>query len=112
PSPVYFLDLALFGRRELRSIFQMPETGETVVVTKNREYDAANQIYKVNLYFRFSSQPDELYEEHYMRLFFPQELEALLRHNNFVVREKFGNYAWEKYTSDSVKQIVICNKIN
>jgi len=40
--------------------------------------------------------------------FFPQEIDALLQYNNFLIEHKYGNYREEEFSSDVWKQLIIC----
>jgi hypothetical protein len=40
--------------------------------------------------------------------FFPQEIDALLQYNNFLIEHKSGNYREEEFSSDVWKQLIIC----
>jgi hypothetical protein len=43
-----------------------------------------------------------------MRQFFPQEIEALLWYNGFVLEQKYGSYEEETFGSASPKQLIVC----
>lgn len=45
------------------------------------------------------------------RCFYPQEIDMLLRYNNFNIVNKYGDFKKGKFTSDSKKQIFVCNKL-
>ncbi|MBI5544993.1 MAG: hypothetical protein HY901_13970 [Deltaproteobacteria bacterium] len=42
-----------------------------------------------------------------LRLYFPQELDALLERNGFLVLHKFGSFEEERFESRSRHQIVV-----
>ena len=42
-----------------------------------------------------------------MRVYFPQELEALLSCAGFIIEEKYGDYDLSPFTSASQKQLVV-----
>ncbi|MDX2109083.1 MAG: hypothetical protein SFY80_02465 [Verrucomicrobiota bacterium] len=42
-----------------------------------------------------------------MRIYFPQELKALLRYTGFEVSEKFGGYEKEPFSTTSSKELII-----
>jgi SAM-dependent methyltransferase len=56
-----------------------PEGKGTVVVTENNVYDRASQINHIKLFYKLPGQEEELVEDLLMRIYFPQELDALLR---------------------------------
>lgn len=43
-----------------------------------------------------------------MRIYFPQELDALLKYNGFAIESKFGDYVEKPFTSDSPHQLIAC----
>jgi hypothetical protein len=45
-----------------------------------------------------------------MRIYFPRELDALLKYNGFRIEEKLGNYDGSPFESYSPQQIAICEK--
>jgi hypothetical protein len=45
-----------------------------------------------------------------MRMYFPQELDALLKYNGFVIEHKFGDYEQAAFGSASEKQLIVCAK--
>ena len=42
-----------------------------------------------------------------MRIIFPQELDAIIKYNGFVLVEKFGDYDGSRFLADSPKQLAI-----
>ena len=47
-----------------------------------------------------------------MRIFFPQELDALLRNNGFQIEHKYGDYDETPFKPDSPKQIIVCRAVS
>jgi ubiquinone/menaquinone biosynthesis C-methylase UbiE len=85
-----------------------PDGKGTVVVTENNVYDRASQVNHIKLFYRLPGQEDELVEELKMRIYFPQELDALLKYNGFVIESKFGDYDEKPFASDSPHQLIVC----
>ncbi len=50
------------------------------------------------------------YEELNLRMFFPQELDAMLEYNGFSIEDKFGDYEETPFASSTELQLVICSK--
>lgn len=69
-------------------------------------YDPATQVNHVTTFTRRSSSPEEVGHLS-MRMYFPQELDALVRHNGFEIRQKFGGYQEDPFAADSEKQLLI-----
>jgi SAM-dependent methyltransferase len=70
--------------------FTDPHSGEQVVMTLRSRYDAATQIKHNQLYRRVGEGPIEPDGELSMRIYYPQELDALLWYNGFAIEHKQG----------------------
>ena len=93
--------------RVLFSAYPDPDGKGTFVVTYQNEVDLSRQINNAKLFFQLIEQKKEIIQEVPYRLFFPQELEALLKYNGFTVESKFGSHNKEPFTSQSPNHIVI-----
>lgn len=109
PSLKYFNEIFLSHQRDVDSIFQAPDGKGTIVVTRIREYDAEQQILTRKMFFRFPGHTEDFVEELKLRCYFPKELEALFKYNDFIVESKFGNYDGTAFTSESPQQIIVCS---
>lgn len=67
-----------------------PDSGEQVVMTHRSWYDADTQIKHNQLLRRVGEGPVEPDGELTMRMYFPQELDALLWYNGFAIEHKYG----------------------
>jgi SAM-dependent methyltransferase len=67
-----------------------PDSGEQVVMTQRSRYDADTQIKHHRLFRRVGHGPIEPDGELAMRIYFPQELDALLWYNGFAIERKDG----------------------
>ncbi|MFX0056086.1 MAG: class I SAM-dependent methyltransferase [Candidatus Hermodarchaeota archaeon] len=83
-----------------------PDGNGTVTITESNKYDSATQINKLQLHFKLGER-EETHSVN-MRMFFPQELDALLYYNGFEIEQKYGGYDGQPFDSDSGVQIVIC----
>ena len=79
-----------------------------VVVTGSNAYDKLTQISYFKSYYNIENK--EVVRSVKLRMFFPQELDALLHYNGFKIDHKYGTYKEEQFNSDSIRQIVICHK--
>lgn len=86
-----------------------PDKKGTVVITENNIYDAVNQINRIKWYYKINNK-EEYIEELNMRIFYPQELNALLHYNGFIIESRFGNYNMEPFVTTSKKQLLVCYK--
>lgn len=87
--------------------FLHPDTGEQVVVTESSAYDAATQINHIRWFWRFGGRDEEVVSDLPMRVYFPQELDALLSCAGFVIEEKYGDYDLAPFTTTSQKQLIV-----
>lgn len=96
------------NERFYNSEYEDPEGMGTVKVYESNEYDSALQVNKVKFYYQLPGETEETIEELPMRMFFPQELDALLRYNGFEIETKYGDYQDAPFSSKSPKQMVVC----
>jgi len=83
-----------------------PDTGEAVSVTETSAYDAATQVNHIRWHWRYAG-GRETVSDLPMRVYFPQELDALLSCAGLVVEEKYGDYDLSPFTSASKKQLIV-----
>jgi SAM-dependent methyltransferase len=95
-------------RRYAVGQYQDRKGNSQVFVTEEVSYDAASQINHIRWFFRDESNNEETVLSFEMRQFFPQEIDALLWYNDFLVEHKYGNYHEEEFSSDAWKQLIIC----
>ena len=81
------------------------DTGQEVQVTQSYRYEADTQIARMVHYRRDS---DEIVGGLNLRMYFPQELDALLQYNGMRVKEKFGNWERDSFGPDSRLQLYFC----
>ena len=79
-----------------------------VKVTGSHAYDKLTQISHFKSYYKMDDK--EIVKSAKLRMFFPQELDALLYYNGFTIERKFGTYEEEPFKSDSNHQIIICHR--
>ena len=84
-----------------------PDGRGTVVVTENNTYDADTQINRMRWYYKVGEE-QEYVEPLDLRMFYPQELDALLHYNGFTVEAKFGDFDETAFASTSLTQVVVC----
>jgi SAM-dependent methyltransferase len=83
-----------------------PDGGGKVLITENNVYDAATQVNHIKWYYRVGESAGERVAELNMRIFFPQELDALLRAGGFEIEAKYGDFDESPFGSASPKQII------
>ncbi|HXG83026.1 MAG TPA: class I SAM-dependent methyltransferase [Pyrinomonadaceae bacterium] len=78
-----------------------------IVLTENVFYDAATQTNHLQWHYKNQFIKEEQTVTFTMRQFFPQELDALFRYNDFRIEHKYGDFDESAFTSDSPKQIIV-----
>ena len=105
------LDILLHNPQDRFPLREYPDPhGKgTVVVTQSNEYDATSQINKIHFYYQLPKLREEVVERLDLRMYFPQELDALLKHNGFNLEEKAGDYGGGSFQSSSSMQLIVCS---
>lgn len=109
PSNEFLLDLLLFGgKRVLDGIYPSPDGKGNIVSTMTQEYDSQEHLLTYNFFFNVPGEPEEIVEKLPVRLYFPREMEALLKYNGFAIEHWFGDYDRSPYNAESPYMIVTC----
>jgi hypothetical protein len=87
-----------------------PDSGEQVVITQCSWYDAATQIKHNQLYKRAGKGLVEPDGELTMRMYFPQELDALFWYNGFAIEHKYGGNDRRPFDAQSTMQFCILKR--
>ena len=95
------------GRQYPHSSYDDPDGRGRIEITENNVYDPASQINTVRLYFRL---PDGGTARHDLicRMWFPQEIDAIVKYNGFEIEHKYGDYDESAFRAESPKQIAVC----
>jgi len=96
-------------KRYPASTYPNPDGKGMIEITENNVYDEATQVNRIKWYYKIENQEEEIEEELNLRIFYPQEIDALLKYNGFTIEEKFGDYDMAPFKSGSPKQIIICS---
>lgn len=84
-----------------------PDGKGRIVVTETRSYDVATQV-NHSLWRYTNRDTQENWEIPFsLRMFYPQEINALLRYNGFAIENKFGWYDESPYGDASPKQLIV-----
>lgn len=86
-----------------------PEGRGRIVVAESYVYEPDTQIKRVTYWYAVPGTDELIPGELNLRMFFPQELDALITYNGFAIEDKFGSYDGTVFDSTSEKQIVICS---
>ena len=107
PDPV---ELARDPRKVYR-VGKVPLPGRSGLyhVRERYDYDAVTQVQTVEMAFIHVDDPSSFELQMIThRCYFPAELEALLRHSGFVVRERFGDFTEGPLDETSDSQVYVC----
>jgi SAM-dependent methyltransferase len=96
------------GRRYPVGQYEDPNAGFPIIVTEEVVYDAASQVNHIQWFFRNEGSNKETVLSVEMRQFFPQEIDAMLWYNGFLIEHKYGSYDETEFSSDAPKQLIIC----
>lgn len=111
---VFVPDLALLSKgaqeRESFGGYADPDTGERVVITSAPYYDAATQIRHNRLFYKVGDGSEVEAGDLPMRMYFPQELDALFQYNGFAIEHKYGDTDRSPFDADSSTQIFILTR--
>jgi SAM-dependent methyltransferase len=86
-----------------------PDGRGKVVITENNIYDGAAQINHIRWYYRINGGKESIRSLD-LRIYYPRELDALLKYNGFEIESKMGDVNGEPFTSKSPRQLVICRR--
>jgi len=94
------------NRKRVVARYPDPDGGGIVTISETNRYDRATHINHLKWYFSLGKKKwtDDLD----MRVFFPQELDALLRYNGFRIEHKYGDYDRSHFGSESPHQLTVC----
>jgi SAM-dependent methyltransferase len=101
----------LLRRPDLRiavTAYEELHTGRRISVSKSLRYDSATQISHETWYFHDDLTGEEQAIPLNLRMFFPQEIEALVHYNGFSIEAKDGDHEDTPFGDSSYKQIVMC----
>ena len=86
----------------------MAASGEKIDAYEASSYDLATQVHERTLFLQHADQEAQL--NFRTRLYFPQEIDNLLRCAGFKIVRKCGSFGTEAFTSASQQQLIICSK--
>lgn len=81
-----------------------------VTVTESNIYDQVLQINNIKWYYLFHDTGEEIVKDLPLRMYFPQELDSLLRHNGFEIIAKYGDFNGTPFLTKPERQIPVCRK--
>ena len=96
------------GERSPFLEYEHPDGSGTVRVEFSSRYDQSTQVLHLRLYYSIPGVSGEPTEHVSNRMYFPQELDALLKYNGFGVVEKYGDFDGKAFESGDTYQVVVC----
>jgi len=103
-----FLTLQAQKRRHLFDFLE-PSDEQTTSLYDEGQYNAASQIREARwIYMRGDTVLGE--EVFRIRMFYPQELDALLEYNGFRIRAKYGDYDLRPFDANASQQIIVAER--
>lgn len=92
--------------------YQDPDGRGLVTVKESTKYDKASQILLWRLSYSIADKIISKSSKMKLRIFFPQELDALLKYNGFNIKAKYGDSNYIPFDSNSGRQIFVCHVKN
>jgi hypothetical protein len=90
------------------SEYDDPDGKGRIVVTESYVYEADTQIRRVRTHTSIPGEDKEVEGRLDLRMYFPQELDALLKYNGFVIKGKYSSYDLRPFDAESEKQLIVC----
>jgi hypothetical protein len=84
-----------------------PDGKGRIIVTETRRYDAATQVNHSLWRYRNRDTQESWEIPFSLRMFYPQEIDALLRYNGFTIEHKFGDFDETPFQGASPKQLIV-----
>lgn len=106
PKPALLINRP--GERYPFSEYDDPDGRGRIVVTESYVYEADTQIKRIKTHHLIPGEAQEIEGSLDLRMYFPQELDALLKYNGFVIEGKYSSYDLKPFDAQSEKQIIVC----
>lgn len=87
--------------------FDAPNGSGQISVSEQVRYDAASQINHIRWFWHSEATGEEQTSDFSMRVYFPQELDALLAYGGFAIVDKYGDFDFSPFTSASRHQLIV-----
>jgi SAM-dependent methyltransferase len=82
-----------------------PQTGELVKFTESYRYEPDTQMARA---VRYLGETDQVVGGVNLRMYFPRELDALLKYNGLAIQNKYGSWDREPFFTKSQHQLYFC----
>jgi SAM-dependent methyltransferase len=88
--------------------YEDPDGRSHITVAETNRYDPATQVNHITWHYQRNGEPEAWDVSLNLRMFYPQEIEALLIYNGFVIEHKYGDFEETPYGPGSPKQLIVC----
>jgi hypothetical protein len=88
--------------------YEDPDGGGRISATETNRYDPAMQANHITWHYHHQSRPEMWDVPLNLRMFYPQEIDALLTYNGLVIENKYGRFYETPYGTESPKQLIVC----
>ena len=94
---------------EKKKVFEYPDPYHegNVVIYETIVYDKINQINRIKWYYTMAD-GKETVEELNMRIYYPLEIQVLLKYNGLKIEKIYVNFDCSEFNNESPKQLIIC----
>jgi SAM-dependent methyltransferase len=106
PKPALLINRP--GERAPFSEYDDPDGRGRIVVTESYVYEPHTQIRRVKTHHLIPGEEEEVEGKLDLRMYFPQELDALLKYNGFAIEGKYDSYDLTPFDAESEKQLIVC----
>jgi SAM-dependent methyltransferase len=79
-----------------------------IVVTESYVYEPDTQIKRITLHYAIPGEEEDVEGKVILKMYFPQELDALIKYNGFVIEHKYGGHDRAPFTAESETQLIVC----
>lgn len=95
----------------LLSEYENPSGDGRVRVMAQSYYERATQIRRTTTVRKIAGYPDQIGTLD-LKMYFPRELEALVRLSGFRISARYGGHSGERFSDDSRVQVLVCRHSN
>jgi SAM-dependent methyltransferase len=97
------------GERYRFGRYEDPDGRGEIIIEASNAYAADTQINHITTYHRFPGEPAETIGQLDLRMYYPQELDALLTYNGLCIDHKLAGYGGESFGPAATKQLLLCS---
>ncbi len=88
--------------------YEHPERDEKIEITEKVHYEKASQLMHLSWFYNFGDRTKK--RKWTNRIWFPREVDAVLKYNGFEIEHKYGDFDESEFTNNSGQQILVCKR--